>query len=149
MQNIKLRFVTCGDLVSALIRDKTFCAYSHVEFVLNDGTTLGAHAEGGVAIRPANYDNFTKIAVFNVPVATDEVKASILAFAMAQVGKPYDFGAIAGLVLNRDWRNTSKWFCSELVAAAFEQGQPLLRVADSVDRITPRDVLLSLCLVEA
>jgi hypothetical protein len=108
MQNIKLRFVTCGDLVSALIRDKTFCAYSHVEFVLNDGTTLGAHAEGGVAIRPANYDNFTKIAVFNVPVATDEVKASILAFAMAQVGKPYDFGAIAGLVLNRDWRNTSK-----------------------------------------
>jgi uncharacterized protein YycO len=148
METIKIRFVTCADLVSALIRDKTFCAYSHVEFVLDDGTTLGAHASGGVAIRPANYDVFTKIAVFAVSVSQSQ-KDVIFSFAQAQVGKPYDFGAIAGLVVDRDWRDTSKWFCSELVAAAFEQAEPLLRVPDSVDRITPRDLLLSLGLVEA
>lgn len=146
MATIRIRFVTCADLVSLLIREKTFCDYSHVEFVLDDGTTLGAHASGGVRVRPANYDTFTKVAVFDVTV-TDEEKSKILAFAHAQLGKPYDFGAIAGLVVNRDWRDPSKWFCSELVTAAFEQAKPLLRVADSIDRITPRDVLLSTELV--
>jgi uncharacterized protein YycO len=140
---VTIRFVTCDDIVSALIRDKTWCDYSHVEFVLDDGTTLGAHADRGVAIRPANYDVFTKLAVFAVPM-TEEQKAAIMSFAKAQLGKAYDKDAIAGIVFHRDWRNPNEWFCSELVAAAFEQALPLLNVPDNVNRITPRDLLLSL-----
>lgn len=141
--SITIRFVTCDDIVSALIRRHTWCDYSHVEFVLDDGTTLGAHLDRGVAIRPSNYDSFTKIDTFVIPM-TAEQKATIMAFARDQVGKAYDKTAIAGLVFHRDWRNKDQWFCSELVAASFEQALPLLNVPSSVDRITPRDLLLSL-----
>jgi hypothetical protein len=139
---IKLRFVTEDDLISALIREKTWCDYSHVEFVLDDGTTLGARSSGGVQIRPANYANFSKIQQFAVD-CTVEQKFQIESFAQSQLGKAYDTGAIAGLMAHRDWRDPDKWFCSELVAAAFEQAVPLLRIPDSVDRVTPRDLLLS------
>jgi uncharacterized protein YycO len=140
---IRIRFVTEDSLVSALIRQHTWCEYSHVEFLLDDGTTLGAHASGGVRIRPADYDKFTKIAVFEVRM-TVEQKFQIMSFAQAQLGKAYDCEAIAGIVLHRDWRASDKWFCSELVAAAFEQALPLLNVQESVNRIVPRDLLLSL-----
>lgn len=143
--SITIRFVTEDDLVSALIRQHTWCEYSHVEFVLDDGTTLGAHFSGGVRIRPINYANFTKVAEFVVTM-TVEQKFAIMSFANAQVGKAYDCGAIAGVLLHRDWRDTDKWFCSELVAAAFEQAVPLLNVNESVNRIVPRDLLLSLLL---
>lgn len=145
---VRIRFVTEDDLVSRMIRVQTWCEFSHVEFVLDDGTTLGAHFSGGVRIRPANYSQFTKIAVFDVPV-TAEQKATILGFANAQLGKGYDTEAIAGLVSHHDWRNPDKWFCSELVTAAFEQAFPLLHVPNSVNRITPRDVLLSVLLLPA
>ena len=145
---IRIRFVTEDDLVSALIREKTWCDYSHVEFVLDDGTTLGAHFDGGVRIRPADYAKFTKIAEFAVSM-TVEQKFAIMSFAQAQIGKAYDTGAIAGVLLHRDWRDADRWFCSELVAAAFEHAVPLLSVRESVNRIVPRDLLLSLRLMAA
>lgn len=143
LATIKIRFVTEDDLISAMIRLHTWCDYSHVEFVLDDGTTLGAHYDGGVRIRPANYATFTRIDEFVVPM-TVEQKFTIMSFAQAQIGKGYDTGAIAGVLLHRDWRNPDKWFCSELVAAAFEQAMPLLNVNEGVNRIVPRDLLLSL-----
>jgi uncharacterized protein YycO len=143
MATLTIRLVTSNDIISALIRDKTWCAYSHVEFILDDGTTLGAHADGGVRIRPIDYAVFTAVKVITITV-TEEQKAAVLAFAHAQVGKAYDMGAIAGIVLHRDWRNADKWFCSELVVAALEQGNVIHRIADNVDRIVPRDVLIIL-----
>jgi hypothetical protein len=140
--SIKIRFVTEDSLVSKLIRIQTWCDYSHVEFVLDDGTTLGAHQDG-VKIRPIDYAKFTKIAEFVIPMTVEE-KFIIMSYAQAQLGKAYDDSAIAGIVLHRDWRNTDKWFCSELVAAAFETAVPLIRVPGSINRIVPRDLLLSL-----
>lgn len=144
MEKIFIRLVTQEDIVSFLIREKTFCDYSHVEFVLDDGTTIGAHSSGGVAIRPSNYAKFTKVAKFAVSV-TPEQKAAILAFAHAQVGKGYDYGAIASDLLSKDLHSRGKWDCSELVVAAFAAGgAPLLRMSETIDRYTPRDILLSL-----
>lgn len=145
-ETIRIRFVTEDGLISALIREKTWCDYSHVEFVLDDASTLGAHFSGGVAIRPADYATFTKIEEFDIPVSAEQ-KQLIMNFAYAQVGKPYDTGAIAGIVAHRDWSDPGKWFCSELVAAAFNVALPLIRVPDNVDRITPRDLLLSVRLI--
>jgi hypothetical protein len=126
MATLTIRLVTSNDIISALIRDKTWCAYSHVEFILDDGTTLGAHADGGVRIRPIDYAVFTAVKVITITV-TEEQKAAVLAFAHAQVGKAYDMGAIAGIVV-----------------AALEQGNVIHRIADNVDRIVPRDVLIIL-----
>lgn len=148
MAFITLRFTAESDLVSASIRFKTWCGFSHCEFVLDDGTTLAARSSGGVAIRPLNYAKFSQVAYYTVEV-TDAEKKAILDFARAQLGKGYDFEAIAGVVVHRDWRSKDRWFCSELVAAAFEVAKPLVNVSPNVDRIVPRDILLSTLLKPA
>lgn len=137
MPHITIRFVTANDPVSIAIRMETWGKFSHVEFILDDGTTLGAHADGGVAIRPLNYAKFTEQHWYSIPV-TEEQKIAIMAFAHEQVGKPYDFTDIAGILFHRDWRSDDSWICSELVAAAFEKGLPLLHIPDKdVNRVTP------------
>ena len=142
MTSITIRFVTEQDPISKAIRDVTWAPFSHVEFVLDDGSTLGAHASGGVKIRPIDYAVFSNEERYRVAV-TDEQKAVIVAYALAQVGKPYDFGDILGILVHRDWRKDDRWICSELVAACFEKAMPLLHAADHVNRISPRDVYLS------
>ena len=147
MESVTIRFVTEKDVISEAIRGVTWSAFSHVEFILDDGTTLGAHASGGVKIRPIDYAVFSNEERYRIPVTAD-AKAAILAYAHAQVGKPYDFGDIAGIMLHRDWRNEDHWICSELVTACFEQAAPLLHAdAQYVNRISPRDVYLSSMLI--
>ena len=49
-----------------------------------------------------------------------------------------DVTAIVGLGLHRDWQEDDRWFCSELVAWAFEKaGEPLFR-AEVLRRVTPQ-----------
>lgn len=144
METIIIRFVTESDPVSASIRAFTWSNFSHVEFILDDGTALGAHAKGGVAIRPIDYAKFTNEERYKILVSPEQ-KRDILAYAHSQVGKPYDYTDIIGIVLHRDWRAEDHWICSELVAAAFEKGGlPLLYAPiDKVNRITPGDVYLT------
>ena len=57
--------------------------------------------------------------------------------AISQVGKPYDWLALAGFLVHRDWAATGRWFCSELVAwSFFKAGSPLYRPEDT-HRVTP------------
>ena len=121
---------------------------SHVDHVLGDGTLLGARSDSvggkppGVQIRPANYEVWTKTQSIRLN-ATAAQETAWLNFLTAQIGKPYDFEAIAAFAIDRDWRNPEKWFCSELAAAALEAckwfPKPLASVANE---ITPRDLLL-------
>ena len=63
--------------------------------------------------------------------------AAAVAVAGTQLGKPYDFTAVLGIGLHRDWTETDSWFCSELAAwACLHAGVPLLRF-DRLNRITP------------
>jgi len=55
----------------------------------------------------------------------NEARSSIaLKFAMAQVGKAYDFTSVLRFISRRQERRTDsgKWFCSELVFAALQKG---------------------------
>ena len=66
------------------------------------------------------------------------------AWALTQQGKKYDWRAILGLAVDRSWQERGRWFCSELVAAAFEKiNLPLLNFYAPVAFITPRDLMLS------
>lgn len=141
---VQIRFVTTGDLISELIRLQTWSSWSHVEFILDDGTTLGAHAKGGVLIRPIDYDKFTAEKRYSIDVGSFDVKKAIMDYAHSQIGKPYDFSDIMGMLARRDWRKEDHWICSELVAACFEKGGfPLLHAGQMVNRISPRDLYLS------
>ena len=139
---ITLQFSTTPGFGSSVIRWATWSPYSHVDLVLDDGRLLGATARYGVSIR--NPEPTLACAQFQVPGSVDAIEA-----ARSQVDRPYDWAGILGWGFRRNWQEQDAWFCSELIAWAFEQAScPLLR-SDRSHRITPRDLLLSPMLVHA
>lgn len=170
---IRIRFVTGNDFISNAIRAGERDGWAtHCEAVMPDGTLLGAHLDGGVMARPTGYDKGTRtrelIVIIDptLPITLlssskamplpysgsitlnmnpgAEIEDKFHAFLRAQLGKPYDMTAIAGLALNRDWREPDSWFCSELQAAALEACGYLPRLSAADNHISPRDLLLVL-----
>ncbi len=132
---IVLQFSAQDKIGSRLICWWTWSQYSHVDFIMPSGRLLGARGDG-VAIRDQYQTKIKRIV---------EVEASdaVLRAALSQLGKPYDYTAMAGFITRRDWQEQDSWFCSELVAWAFEQaGKPLIRT-DGLYKVSPRDLLLS------
>lgn len=108
---------------------------------------LGAQPEGGVQIRPADYLGDAVRDTYFADLSDQQV-ARLSRWLTRQVGKPYDFRAIAGMVFSGldKGRSDDAWFCSELVYAGLGKvGYKLLREpVKAADRITPRDVVVSL-----
>ena len=145
---MKLQFVQADDIASKAIEIFERGWPSHVDAVMADGRLLGARSDvvgcapAGVQIRTPDYAVWTRKLVVEFQTASSE-ETKWLNFLMAQIGKPYDSTAIAAFAVERDWRAPDSWFCSELQAAALEAcgffPKPL---ANSVNEITPRDLLL-------
>ena len=129
-----LRFITETGFSSWAIRWFTWSDWSHVDFVLRDGRFLGARLDGGVLIRPHDYIKPSKFRYAYVEVPDPR---KVYGWATTQVGKPYDWTAIAGFLPRINWHDPHRWFCSELVAAGFEQaGSPIVDRASF--RVTPQ-----------
>ena len=145
---ITLRFVTGTDFVSRAIRAGERDGWcTHVEALMPDGTLLGAHLDGGVMPRGVGYDKTTMARELYVSLpntAETFVADKFHDFLRAQIGKPYDALAIAGFVLDRDWRETDSWFCSELIAAGLEACGYLPPLSAIDNHVSPRDLLLVL-----
>lgn len=63
--------------------------------------------------------------------------AGARAWLDAQVGKPYDWTALLGIALHRNWQEPDRWFCSELAETVVSLfGVPRFRT--DLARITPR-----------
>ena len=123
-----------------VIRAWTWAEYAHVGFTLADGRVLDATPQLGVAVHTPLH--MPRLAEFRVDAPPEVLRAAV-AYAGSQLGKPYDWRAVLGIGLHQDWRCEDRWFCADLVAAAFERaGYPLLH-ADHLGRVTPRDLLLS------
>src|ERR1700751_4974409 len=141
MGAITLQFVTCGDPAS--------WGHPHISARLvlarrlghGWGRLLGARLDGGVAIRPPNYEKFTRVerVVISVPYYKERAYWD---FLKAQVGKPYDKLAIVAFAVNRNWRSPDAWFCDELVAAGLEQAEVVRKLAPCVNRLDVRDLYL-------
>lgn len=133
---ITVQFSTTKGIGSRVIRWVTWSPFSHVDLVLDDGRLLGATTHHGVAIR--NAEPTSACARFQVSAPVD-----VIAAAHSQIGRPYDWPGIFGYGFRRNWQEEDSWFCSELIAWAFQEvGFPLLR-AERAYRITPRDLLIS------
>lgn len=147
---INVRFVTGNDFISNAIRTGERDGWAtHAEAVLADGSLLGAHIDGGVQIRPAGYDKatMTRELIVRLEVSANTAlpaETLFYDFLRAQVGKPYDVTAIAGLAFDRNWREDDSWFCSELMAAALETCGYLPALSAANNHISPRDLLLVL-----
>jgi uncharacterized protein YycO len=138
---IEIRFVDGDGPISKFIEFWTWGDWSHVDIKTSDGW-LGARANGGVKIRPWDYCSYEKQEIRSITLSPN-IEHNIMNWYYQQIGKPYDFMAIAGMPFRTDWRNDSSWFCSELAIAGFNQfGIELLNV-NYLNRVTPRDLYLS------
>lgn len=136
MSSIQLLFSTTDHLFSSLIRAATWSRWSHVSLVAGPHV-IEAVALGGVRQVSKAYaiSRAAEYCLVDLPARDPQ---AIIDVARSQLGKPYDWTAIAGLGLHRDWQEEDSWFCSELVAwAATEAGETWFR-CDALRRVTPQ-----------
>lgn len=151
MERIQLLFSTTRHPFSGLIRAATWSRWSHVALVAGPHV-IEAVALGGVRQVSKAYAIQRASAYCLVDLPARNAQAIIDA-ARSQIGKPYDWTAVAGLGLHRDWQEDDSWFCSELVAWAADQaGEPWFR-PEALRRITPQHLWMlsperGLCPVE-
>lgn len=136
MSTVRLLFSTTRLPLSVAIRAATWSRWSHVALV--DGAfVIEAVTLHGVRRAPLA-DAIARASAHALVDLPARDPAAILAAAASQLGKPYDYTALLGLALRRDWQSPDAWFCSELVAWSFQAaGQPLLR-GEVVRRVTPQ-----------
>ena len=141
---VRLRFVTCNDQVSALIRWAEDFWASHVEAVVDEGY-LGAHADGGVLVRPVGYDRAILVREEFVDVPADAAAAEAFEhYLRAHLGEPYDFAAIFGFVLRDDMHAKEHAICSALQTDALIASRLARDLPLPSYQISPRDLRLYL-----
>lgn len=121
---------------SILIRVLTASRWHHCGIVIGNHV-VEASAWGGVRKVPlGEFKTRGKWAIYDVPLTNEE---SMCEWLSQQLGKPYDWLGVFGLVLSHNWHKENRWYCSELVAAAAEKGGTQL-VRRSLKGVTPRDL---------
>ena len=146
---IRLRFVTCSDPLSTIIREREGAVIpftpSHVEAVVAEGY-LGAHYEGGVAIRPVGYDQATLLHELFVELATDPGRDQAFeTFIRGKLGAPYDWQAIIDFVLPVNLHENKHLICSAFMTLAVRAcGALPYPLVVPAHQISPRDLLLTL-----
>ncbi|HUB91414.1 MAG TPA: YiiX/YebB-like N1pC/P60 family cysteine hydrolase [Dyella sp.] len=139
MNTIDLLFCTNPrNPMSWAIRVGSWSKWSHVALIDGDDV-IEAVALKGVVHTPlaTRKKEDPTWAVATLPC---QDPSAIVAAARGQLGKPYDYTAVVGIGLHRDWQQTDRWFCSELVAWSFEEGgSPLFR-PEACRRVTPQDL---------
>lgn len=120
---IRLAFYRGTSLVSKLIRWQTRGRYSHVGVILQDGGIIEAWQNGGVRYNATIgmvHDPATPVDLYSIPTLTRAQNADILQWLKQQCGLGYDFrGVFRFLTRTGAPIDRKRWFCSELVAAAF------------------------------
>lgn len=123
-------------LGSVLVRASSWGGHwGHCGIVTPQGTVIEALALGGVVETSRHAFEARATRFEAVEVACPDPDEAIR-FARGQIGKPYDWGAILGMVAREPWASRNRWFCSELVEAAIAAGGRR-RFRIDAHRITP------------
>lgn len=126
--------------VSRLIRWQTRSKYSHVSIEI-DGINYEAWQDGVIKRRwDEGHRPGTKVTVFEVK--GHPVPALVLKALKAQLGKGYDYRAVARFLTRRKVQLDSRWFCAELVAWCLAYGGVVLQHLPP-SYLSPRDVCMS------
>ena len=138
MTTIRLIFSNSKKPLSPVIRAVTWSDYSHVAIISPSGELVieSTLSLGGVKI--ATLDEF-KARASEWEIVEFQVNDSMAIWnaACTQLGKKYDWTALIGIPFHRNWSEADSWFCSELVAWAFEQGGTPLFRRENIHRVTP------------
>lgn len=134
-------------LISRAIRWQTRSKYSHAAVELDSGQVIEAWRKGVRMTESMSDDHTPGTMVDCFAINAEFDPTQVEDYLLMQIGKKYDFKAIARFLTRRDQRDNEKWFCSELVAAAFNMAEVrlLARIPDS--HVSPRDLWISPLLV--
>jgi uncharacterized protein YycO len=138
--SMRVIFLRHRSIGSALLRTALWSAWSHVALLNEPGNVIEANARHGV--RSTWFPELLRQASVYQLGLVDCDACAVWDFAREQIGKPYDWTAVFGLGLHRDWQRDDAWFCSELVAAALLAGGADL-VRKKTGRVTPQDLYQS------
>lgn len=138
MGSIQLLFSTTRHPFSGLIRAATWSRWSHVALVAGHHVIEAVALEGVRQVSKAYaIERASAYSLVELPARNPQ---AVIDAARSQIGKPYDWTAIAGIGLRRDWQEEDSWFCSELVAWAADQaGEPWFR-QEALRRVTPQHI---------
>lgn len=128
---------------AVLIRALTWSQWSHAALLVDDANVVEA-TWPNVRVTPLAdvIAKHTRHIIIDLPCGNPD---EAIRAALSQVGRSYDLTALFGILIHRDWQEDDRWFCSELVAWAFDQaGSPLFRHED-VHRITPQHLWMLPC----
>lgn len=132
---IYVLFMRTRTISSPVIRFLTWSSWSHVALVDAHGTAYEARFQYGCTARPVRYP---LLEATRYQFGHCVVDSGIKQFLAEQIGKRYDWTAVLGLGVHRDWQDDDSWFCSELVATAFARVKAPL-VNKRFGRVTPQD----------
>lgn len=140
MENITILFSRSPKVGSYLIRQFTHSDWSHCAILTDKNHVIESTLAKGVA--PTTLDEFLShhTHVISITFSTDFCE-EVYMTAAGEVGKPYDWTAIFGILANRNWDEPDSWFCSELVAFALRAAKLFLdELSAFVSKITPQDI---------
>jgi len=133
-------------LISALIRWQTRGQFSHAAILCPNGDVLESWQ--GTGVRETRVSPGNGVTRFRVPYATAAQWAQVETFCRMEIGRKYDYLAIARFVSRRHMGENDRWFCSELVFSAFVfAGIRLLSRIDA-SQVSPQLLSLSPMLTE-
>lgn len=118
-------------------------AKAHGHPILSRYGLLGARLDGGVQMRSPNYAKFTRTIVKGCVVPDIDAAYE---FLFAQIGKPYNKGAILDFIFGRERKFTwyqKSWFCDEYAYCAYWKGKKALLETENPLNLTPQEMLLS------
>ena len=133
-------------IISKMIQWQCRSEYSHAAILMPDGRIVESWQGDGVRCkRMKSWDGVT---AFSVPMATDDDWAAVIEFAKSKVGERYDYKSVLQFVSRRKADDNNRWFCSELVFAAFQNAGIDLLARVSAANVSPGDLCLSPYLIE-
>lgn len=134
-KHMKLILCTKPGLSSAFLRLVMWSKWSHSAILHGGYVTDTTLWQGGVKSHTSE-DFFAQYPAYELrDIEVNEEDA--LLWLAQQHGKGYDWTALLSFVVQRDWQEPDKWFCSELSEAMISLfGKPRFRA--SAQRITPR-----------
>lgn len=158
---IRIRFVTEGDPLSAMIRTQAGIAMpftpSHTEALSQDGKFyIGQHLDGGMLARPVGYndaklmtlpDGSKSSRIVELPCSPEQ-EASFYGYVTSKIGMAYDWKSIFSFMApDINLHTPGTLICSAIMTAALRAAPaPYFQWPLTIPfhHISPRDLLLVL-----
>ena len=140
MACLKLIYSRTPTPTSYAIRTLTLSHWSHVG-ILCDGMVIEAQAGLGVVCRSLEA-SLKGVSDFQIVEYRNIQEGPVVSFALDQVGKPYDYTALFGILAGRNWQDQSSWFCSELTASALHAANYPIFQFEACSRVVPQHLWL-------